>query len=450
MAIVLTNTAKYDPFTFQELAAPYALIDKAAGEVMDTIDELGSKAELLKKYADEDPNSEYAKQYNQYIRDLDKVASDMSRYGMSATLRDNSRSLKRRYSSAVSPMEEADKLFKEQQKERLAHPERMYIKDLTFADAYNNSIDNTYTTEKDITNEALLNYSPGFITSYTKYRDAKYSPDSAMNKAREDNQTSLNSFIDKLKLQGYNTDDSRVQKAIYTAMKGAEIEAAKNEVMTRSQRETLAMQKQKAYEERQERKATYFRQGLDENGSVSLDANNPYWRGKGFKLNEAGNAWIVDPDFKKSNRSNSSASTSSSSNQVSYSAAIAWKDGVYISNSSVNNINIPNGAPVQVIANEGNNYTVRSKGKVVADFTVGANGEVVISNQSKEYNKDTIDNLIFTILDEKDKNSEGLQAVHIILGKNEFKVTPRSRGKGIKEDHNSEFIEINPEEYGNE
>ena len=115
-----------------------------------------------------------------------------------------------------------------------------------------------------------------------------------------------------------------------------------------------------------------------------------------------------------------------------------------------NNINIPNGAPVQVIANEGNNYTVRSKGKVVADFTVGANGEVVISNQSKEYNKDTIDNLIFTILDEKDKNSEGLQAVHIILGKNEFKVTPRSRGKGIKEDHNSEFIEINPEEYGNE
>ena len=53
MAIILTNTAKYDPFNFQELAAPYILVDKAAGEVMDTIDELGSKADLMKKYADE-------------------------------------------------------------------------------------------------------------------------------------------------------------------------------------------------------------------------------------------------------------------------------------------------------------------------------------------------------------------------------------------------------------
>lgn len=130
MAIVLTNTAKYDPFTFQELVAPYALIDKAAGEVMDTIDELGSKAELLKKYADEDPNSEYSKQYNQYIRDLDKVASDMSRYGMSATLRDNSRSLKRRYSSVIDPIDKAAKIRKErsdeQRKLKAANPDLMF------------------------------------------------------------------------------------------------------------------------------------------------------------------------------------------------------------------------------------------------------------------------------------------------------------------------------------
>ena len=130
MAIVLTNTAKYDPFTFQELVAPYALIDKAAGEVMDTIDELGSKAEFLMKYADEDPKSEYAKQYNQYIWDLDKVASDMSRYGMSATLRDNSRSLKRRYSSVIDPIDKAAKTRKErsdeQRKLKAANPNLMF------------------------------------------------------------------------------------------------------------------------------------------------------------------------------------------------------------------------------------------------------------------------------------------------------------------------------------
>lgn len=130
MAIVLTNTAKYDPFTFQELVAPYALIDKAAGEVMDTIDELGSKAEALKKYADENPNSDYAKQYNQYMNDLDKIASDMSRYGMSATLRDNSRSLKRRYSSVIDPIDKAAKIRKErsdeQRKLKAANPNLMF------------------------------------------------------------------------------------------------------------------------------------------------------------------------------------------------------------------------------------------------------------------------------------------------------------------------------------
>lgn len=130
MAIILTNTAKYDPFNFQELAAPYILVDKAAGEVMDTIDELGSKADLMKKYADEDPDSPYAKQYYKYNNELEQAASDMAKYGMSAAIRNNVRGLKRRYSAEIDPIDQAAKIRKEradeQRKLKAANPNLMF------------------------------------------------------------------------------------------------------------------------------------------------------------------------------------------------------------------------------------------------------------------------------------------------------------------------------------
>lgn len=236
----VTTYSQFDPYSFQDRIAPYLLVDKAAGEVMDTIDELGSKAEALKKYADENPNSDYAKQYNQYMKDLDQIASDMSKYGMSATLRNNSRSLKRKYSSVVSPMEEADKLFREQQKERLAHPERVYLKGLSFNDAYNNKIDNTYLTEGDIAKETLLNYSSGFNTSYSKWMEQGATPEQALLASRLENVNTLDHMLKNLSKSGYNINDSRIQKAINTGILSVEADAAKGEMLTRKEREDIA------------------------------------------------------------------------------------------------------------------------------------------------------------------------------------------------------------------
>ena len=236
----VTTYSQFDPYSFQDRIAPYLLVDKAAGEVMDTVDELGSKAEALKKYADENPNSDYAKQYNQYMKDLDQIASDMSKYGMSATLRNNSRSLKRKYSSVVSPMEEADKLFREQQKERLAHPERIYLKGLSFNDVYNNNIDNTYLTEGDIAKETLLNYSSGFNTSYSKWMEQGATPEQALLASRFENANTLDHMLKNLSKSGYNINDSRIQKAINTGILSVEADAAKGEMLTRKEREDIA------------------------------------------------------------------------------------------------------------------------------------------------------------------------------------------------------------------
>ena len=48
MALVLTQNAKFDPFTFQDLAAPYLLVDKAAGEVEEALDSTLSKSNLMR------------------------------------------------------------------------------------------------------------------------------------------------------------------------------------------------------------------------------------------------------------------------------------------------------------------------------------------------------------------------------------------------------------------
>mgnify|MGYP007112535657 CR=1 FL=1 len=297
MAIVLTNTAKYDPFTFQELVAPYALIDKAAGEVMDTIDELGSKAEFLKKYADEDPNSEYAKQYNQYIRDLDKVASDMSRYGMSTTLRDSSRSLKRRYSSAISPMEEADKLFKEQQKERLAHPERMYVKDLTFADVYNNSIDNTYVDEKTIISEMALGAKAEGQKALQAEIDASGNSELGIQKAAEAMNNYRRNYLYSLQYDNFNDyNKQRLQRATNLGMNSALSEVINGEYMDAKarksielQEEGLALQKQRMANEEKKYKMSLAAQGKKiEGDKIVIDKDSDYWKDQGISFDSNG------------------------------------------------------------------------------------------------------------------------------------------------------------------
>lgn len=423
----VTTYSQFDPYSFQDRIAPYLLVDKAAGEVMDTIDELGSKAETLKKYADENPNSDYAKQYNQYMKDLDQIASDMSKYGMSATLRNNSRGLKRKYSSVVSPMEEADKLFREQQKERLAHPERIYLKGLSFNDAYNNDIDNTYLTENDITKETILNYSSGFNTSYSKWIDQGATPDQAIVRARQENANTLSPMLNSLTQAGYDINDARIQKAIQTGIRGSETDAAKGEVMTRAQREANKLSRQQLNVSISQHKANMYSKGLNEDGSINYDKDNPYWRTKGFMLKEDSNgkSWVIDPNSKKAQKE--------AEEQVTFfDGSIGWKNGAWVTDTDKLKTFKPSGSAAN-ITQSGNKITIKSKNKVVAEVTVGTDGGVVIDNKdSKSYSDKTIEELSFWYLNQYDQNKNTAQNIDILLGKDDFFVTSRKRGKSNK------------------
>ena len=120
--IVLTNNAKFRPYSFDEMLKPLAMATQEYNAIEEGIAELGSKADLMRMYANEEPNSKVANMYNTYANDLDKQAESLARYGINPASRSSLLGLKRRYSTEITPIETAvtrrRQLAEEQRKAR--------------------------------------------------------------------------------------------------------------------------------------------------------------------------------------------------------------------------------------------------------------------------------------------------------------------------------------------
>ena len=130
MKIVLTNSAKFNPYTFDEMLKPLAMASDAYNAVQSGIEELGAKADLMKMYANEVPDSKTADMYNSYAKDLEKQASMLAKHGLTPASRQGLLNMKRRYSSEVVPIETAvarrEALTKEQREALLKDPSLMF------------------------------------------------------------------------------------------------------------------------------------------------------------------------------------------------------------------------------------------------------------------------------------------------------------------------------------
>lgn len=130
MKIVLTNSAKFNPYTFDEMLKPLAMAADAYNAVQSGIEELGAKADLMKMYANEVPDSKTANMYNSYAKDLEKQASMLAKHGLTPASRQGLLNMKRRYSSEVVPIETAvarrEALIKEQRDALRNDPSLMF------------------------------------------------------------------------------------------------------------------------------------------------------------------------------------------------------------------------------------------------------------------------------------------------------------------------------------
>ena len=130
MRIVLTNNARFNPYTFDEMLKPLAMAADAYNTVQSGIEELGAKADLMKMYANEVPDSKTANMYNSYANDLEKQASMLAKNGLTPASRQGLLNMKRRYNSEVVPIETAvarrEALTKEQREALLRDPSLMF------------------------------------------------------------------------------------------------------------------------------------------------------------------------------------------------------------------------------------------------------------------------------------------------------------------------------------
>lgn len=130
MDIVLTNNAQFKPYSFEDMLKPLAMATQEYNAIEEGIAELGSKADLMRMYANEQPDSKVANMYNTYANDLDKQAEDLAKYGLNPASRNSLLGLKRRYSTEITPIETAvtrrRQLAEEQRKALLQNPTLMF------------------------------------------------------------------------------------------------------------------------------------------------------------------------------------------------------------------------------------------------------------------------------------------------------------------------------------
>ena len=130
---IITSGAKYDPFTYGELAAPLISITKARNELEDAYGELESEASVWDKLKNNPQDADVYNQYKAYSDDLKAQADALMREGLTPTSRRNLSKMKARYKAEINPIEEA---YARREKDRLEYSKAI-MKDPTLMSTYN-------------------------------------------------------------------------------------------------------------------------------------------------------------------------------------------------------------------------------------------------------------------------------------------------------------------------
>lgn len=99
--------SKFKPFSYADMLQPVAQATQAHQALEDQYSELASKANIWDKLANESRDSLAYSMYRGYIDDLTKQASILASEGLTPGSRANMLSMKNRYSSEITPIENA-------------------------------------------------------------------------------------------------------------------------------------------------------------------------------------------------------------------------------------------------------------------------------------------------------------------------------------------------------
>lgn len=101
------SNAKFRPFSYAEMLQPLQAYTNEYNTIQEGIGELGAKAGVFDKMANEQTDPRAYQMYKQYSEDLAKQAESLAKYGLTPSTRQGLIDMKRRYSSEIMPIEQA-------------------------------------------------------------------------------------------------------------------------------------------------------------------------------------------------------------------------------------------------------------------------------------------------------------------------------------------------------
>lgn len=101
--------AKFRPFSYQEMLQPLAAYTQEYNTIQESMGELGTKADVFDKMANEQTDPLAYAMYKQYSNDLAAQAESLAKQGLTPASRQGLIDMKRRYSSEIIPIEQAYK-----------------------------------------------------------------------------------------------------------------------------------------------------------------------------------------------------------------------------------------------------------------------------------------------------------------------------------------------------
>lgn len=101
--------AKFRPFSYQEMLQPLQAYTQEYNTIQESIGELGTKADVFERMANEQTDPQAYAMYKQYSNDLAAQAESLAKQGLTPASRQGLIDMKRRYSSEIVPIEQAYK-----------------------------------------------------------------------------------------------------------------------------------------------------------------------------------------------------------------------------------------------------------------------------------------------------------------------------------------------------
>lgn len=99
--------AKFRPFSYQEMLQPLQAYTNEYNTIQEGIGELGAKAGVFDKMANEQTDPRAYQMYKQYSEDLAKQAESLAKQGLTPSTRQGLMDMRKRYSSEIMPIEQA-------------------------------------------------------------------------------------------------------------------------------------------------------------------------------------------------------------------------------------------------------------------------------------------------------------------------------------------------------